>query len=137
MRKLCVSYNVSMINTYQANCGLFGINDDFMEKYQSLDERFIRNKSSTFFFEATGDSMEPVVFAGDILVVDKSIPWTHGKIAIVYLEGAFLCKRLLKTPQGIVLRSETKLHRDILITEEMDFLFWGVVTTVARDVRGM
>jgi DNA polymerase V len=123
--------------SFQANCGLFGINDDYMEKYQSLDERFVRNKSSTFFFEATGDSMEPLVFSGDVLVVDKSIPWNHGKIAVVYLEGSFLCKRLLKTPNGIILRSENKLHRDILITEEMDFLLWGVVTTVARDVRGM
>lgn len=132
VRKLSVSYTVSML---QANCGLFNISEDHIEDYQSLDQRFIKNKSSTFFFQATGDSMEPLVFAGDVLVVDRSINSFYGKIAIIYLEGQFLCKRILKSPKGLILRSENKLHRDILITEEMDFLVWGVVTSLARDVR--
>ena len=122
---------------YQANCGLFGISDDYIEKYQSLDERLIRNKSSTFFFQATGDSMEPVVFAGDILVVDRSLSSYHGKMIIACLDGEFLCKRLIKSPRGVILRSENKLHRDILINEEMDFLVWGVVIALARDFRGL
>ena len=119
----------------QANCGLFNISEDHIEDYQSLDERFIKNKSSTFFFQATGDSMEPLVMAGDVLVVDRSITSFHGKIVIVYLEGQFLCKRLIKSSKGPILRSENKLHRDILVSEEMDFLIWGVVTSLARDVR--
>ena len=139
VRKLCVSYTQRMKShnhsILKANCGLFGISDDYIEKYQSLDEKFIKNKSSTFFFEATGDSMEPVVFSGDVLVVDRSIDWVHGKIVIVYLEGQFMCKRLLKSPRGIILRSENKLHSDIQITEEMDFLIWGVVIAQARDLR--
>jgi len=140
VRKLCVSYDDFMESLskpiFQANCGLFGISDDYIEKYQSLDERFIKNKSSTFFFEATGDSMEPVVFPGDVLIVDRSVNWTQGKIVIAYLDGQFFCKRLLKSPKGIILRSENKLHRDILVTEEMDFLVWGVVVAQARDLRG-
>lgn len=121
---------------FTANCGLFGIQDDYIEKYQSLDERFVKNRASTFFFEATGDSMEPLIFPGDVLVVDRSLDWVHGKIIIGHLEGSFLCKRFLKSPKGIILRSENKLHRDILVTEEMDFLVWGTVVAVARDLRG-
>lgn len=33
------------------SCGLFGISDDFIEKYQSLDGHFIKNKFSTFFLK--------------------------------------------------------------------------------------
>ncbi|EQC47329.1 LexA family transcriptional regulator [Bacteriovorax sp. Seq25_V] len=118
-----------------ANCGLFGISDDYIEKYQSLDQRFIRNKSSTFFFEATGDSMEPIIHSGDVLIVDRSLSWTHGNIIVGHLDGQFICKRLLKSPDGLILRSENKLHRDILITEEIDFLIWGVVSGLGRDLR--
>ena len=40
-----------LIEIYQGkvSCGLFGISDDFIENYQSLDERFVKNKESTFF----------------------------------------------------------------------------------------
>lgn len=120
-----------------ANCGLFGISDDYIEKYQSLDERFVKNKASTFFFEATGDSMEPLIISKDVIIVDRSVSWTHGKIIVAYLDGAFICKRILKTPNGAVLRSENKLHRDILITSETDFSIWGVVTGLARDLKGI
>ena len=131
MRKLSVSYTAHM---WQANCGLFNISEDHIEDYQSLDQRFIKNKSSTFFFQATGDSMEPLICTGDILVVDRSVSQFYGKIVIAYLEGQFLCKRLLKSSKGPILCSENKLHRDILVTEEMDFLVWGAVTALARDI---
>ena len=48
----------------KVSCGLFGLSDDFIESYQSLDERFIKNKTSSFLFEASGDSMEPTIFKG-------------------------------------------------------------------------
>ena len=78
--------------------------------------------------------MEPLICTGDILVVDRSVSQFYGKIVIAYLEGQFLCKRLLKSSKGPILRSENKLHRDILVTEEMDFLVWGAVTALARDI---
>ncbi len=140
VRKSCVSYTVVMECVKKpvvfANCGLFGISDDYVEKYQSLDQRFVRNKSSTFFFEATGDSMEPIIHSGDVLIVDRSMTWVHGNIIVGHLDGLFICKRLLKSPDGLILRSENKLHRDILITEDIDFLIWGVVSGLARDLRG-
>jgi DNA polymerase V len=54
----------------RVTCGLFGISDDYIEKYQSLDARFIKNKASTFFFQAASDSMEPLIFE-NVISSDK------------------------------------------------------------------
>lgn len=121
--------------TLFANCGLFGIADDYAQKYQSLDERFIHNKASTFFFEASGDSMEPLIREKDILIVDRSITANHGRIIVGYLDGHFICKRLIRMGSQLILRSENKLHRDISINEDSDFIIWGVVSGQARDLK--
>lgn len=117
--------------------GLFGIREDHVGGYQSLDDRFVQNRSATFFFEARGDSMEPLIMAGDILVIDRSKNVVSGKIAVVYLDGEFLCKRFIKHNGMIILRSHNPLCRDIIVTEEMDFLVWGAIVATARDTREM
>ncbi len=120
-----------------ANCGLFDVQEDHVEDYQSLDERFIENRSATFFFEARGDSMEPLINSGDVLVIDRSKDVRDGKIAVVYLDGEFLCKRVLFKSEFVILKSHNPLHRDITVTKEMDFLVWGPIITVIRDIRDL
>lgn len=115
-------------------CGLFGISDDYIEKYQSLDARFVKNKASTFFFEATGTSMEPLIFAGDVLVVDRSIERVHQRVAVVCLNGEMACKRVFKTRDGAVLKSDNPAYKDIPVTADMDFSVFGVVIALARDI---
>ena len=139
MRKLSVSYTNTMereTKLTHANCGLFGVSEDYIENYQSLDERFVQNRSATFFFEAQGDSMEPLIMAGDILVIDRSKDVRSEKIAVVCLDGEFLCKRVVWDNSGkATLRSHNPLHRDIEITQEMDFIVWGAIVAIARDTR--
>ncbi len=138
MRKLCVSYNECMEKKLpKANCGLFGVSEDHIENYQSLDERFVQNRSATFYFEAQGDSMEPLIMPGDVLVIDRSIEVRSGKVAVIYLDGEFLCKRFVVERDQVILRSHNPLHRDIIVTEDMDFLVWGSVTAIARDMKDL
>lgn len=118
-----------------ANCGLFGISEDHIQNYQSLDDRFVQNRSATFFFEAQGDSMEPLIMSGDVLVIDRSLEVRSGRVAVVYLDGEFLCKRFIRQDGETILRSHNPLHRDIIISEEMDFLVWGPIVAVARDMK--
>ena len=115
-------------------CGLFGISDDYIEKYQSLDTRFIKNKASTFFFQAASHSMEPLIFENDVLIVDRSIEVTHGKVVVVSVTGELICKRLIKENNKIILRSDNKAYSDILVTEEMDLVIFGVVVAIAREL---
>jgi DNA polymerase V len=129
-----VSLNVVPILGKRVVCGLFGISDDYIEKYQSLDTRFIKNKASTYFFQAASNSMEPLIFANDVLVVDRSIDAHTGKVVVASLDGEMICKRLNKQGQQIRLCSDNPLCKDILITEEMDFLVFGVVIAIAREL---
>ena len=76
-------------------CGLFGINDDFIDGYQSLDKRFIKNKASTFLFEAEGDSMEPTIFKGDILLVDRSVEHFNTRVCRLQCPSVALVKRVV------------------------------------------
>lgn len=118
-----------------AHCSLFGIQEDFAPIELSLDEHFVRKKSSTYFFEAAGDSMAPLILSGDILIVDRSAKIQSGRIYVVNFEGQLLCKRyFLKT--GIVsLTSENPLYRPITVDNPEEFSFFGAVTAIARDMR--
>ncbi len=118
-----------------AHCGLFSIGEDHIEKYQSLDERLIKNKASTFFFQAVGESMTPLVFPNDILVVDRSLPVVHGSVVVAHLDGTMVCKRLRKTGGGgVILSSDNDRHQPIVVSEEMDFVVFGVVRAIAREL---
>lgn len=119
----------------KVSCGLFGISDDFIEKYQSLDSHFVKNKFSTFFFEADGDSMEPTIFAGQIMVVDKSRKDFHGKVSIICWEDRLICKRVLIKGDVIILKSDNQKYKDIIISNNENILFWGLVVAIAGFVK--
>jgi len=117
----------------RVSCGLFGIGDDFLEQYQSLDKRFIKNQASTFFFEASGISMSPLIMSGDILIVDRSLEITNNKIIVAHLDGAMICKRIYKNKKETILKSGNKNNKPIYVTKEMNLVIFGIVTGIARE----
>lgn len=109
--------------------------DDFKEYRLSLDDELIKNKEATFFARVSGQSM---INAGlddnDLLVIDRSLEPEHNKIAVCFLDGEFTVKRL-KVEKGIVwLQPENDNYKPIRITEENNFVIWGIVTTVIKKV---
>lgn len=115
----------------KTSCGLFGISDDFIEKYQSLDSLYVKNKFSTFFFEAMGDSMEPTIRSGQVLVVDRSRTDYWGRVAVLAYEDKLICKRIIRigreSGNGLILRSDNSKYKDILIENSESINFWGLV----------
>ena len=126
-------FNLKPISASRAACGLFSISDDHIEKFQSIDERAIRNRASTFFYNMTGDSMEPIIMKDDVLIVDRSIEQLYGRVALVHLNGEILCKKLVKVSGKIILRSFMAHTSDIEVTEEMEFKPVGAVIGIYRD----
>ncbi|MCO5114018.1 MAG: S24 family peptidase [Bdellovibrionaceae bacterium] len=114
--------------------GLFGISEDHLEKYQSLDERLIRDRAATFFFEASGEAMSPLIMEKDILIVDRSIQPVSGCIVIVQIEGELLCRRLQITDHEVGLYAENSQHTPLILRDEQDLQVFGVVTSVVRDI---
>ncbi|TDQ21991.1 LexA family protein [Tenacibaculum caenipelagi] len=109
--------------------------DDFRETRISLDEELIRNKEATFFARVSGQSM---IGAGlddnDLLVIDRSIPPTNNKIAVCFLDGEFTVKRLRVEGSEVWLQPENPDYPIIKITEENNFIIWGIVTNVIKKV---
>lgn len=119
----------------KAECGLFGVAEDFSEAFQSLDERFVKCRESTYFFEANGTSMEPTIMDGDILIVDRSIKSFQGRVCILSYEGEIICKRVFVKNGAVILRSDNHKFKDIIVRENMSSLLWGVVVGRCGDVR--
>ena len=109
---------------------------DYTEKTLSLDELCIRTPAATFFVRASGTSMERAgIHDGDVLVVDRSLPHTHGKIVIASVDGEFLCKRLdLSDRTRPVLRADSEDYPDITLNDESELEIFGVVTTVVHPL---
>lgn len=109
--------------------------DDFKEQRLSLDEELIKNKEATFFARVSGQSM---IGAGlddnDLLVIDRSLEPSHNKIAVCFLDGEFTVKRLKVEGEGIWLQPENPNYLPIKVTEDNNFIIWGIVTNVIKKV---
>ncbi|WP_417853984.1 LexA family protein [Xanthomarina gelatinilytica] len=109
--------------------------EDFKEERLSLDNILVKNKLATFYARVSGQSM---VGAGlddnDLLVIDRSLEPAHNKIAVCFLDGEFTVKRLRVEKDGVWLQPENENYEPIKITEENDFVIWGIVTNVIKKV---
>ncbi len=109
--------------------------DDFKQQRLSLDQVLVKNRLSTFFARVSGQSM---VNAGiddnDLLVIDRSLEPEHNKIAVCFLDGEFTVKRLKVDKNGVWLQPENPDYPIIKITEDNDFVIWGIVTNVIKKV---
>lgn len=110
--------------------------DDYIEKQLDLNELVVQHPISTFFVRVEGDSMRDAgILSGDILVVDRSLEPSNGKIVVAIIDGEFTVKRIQITPKGISLVPENVSFDTIEVSPEADFQVWGVVTYVIHKTR--
>ena len=109
--------------------------EDFQEQRLSLDEELVKNKEATFYARVSGQSM---IGAGlddnDLLVIDRSLEPENNKIAVCFLDGEFTVKRLRVQEDEVWLQPENPNYPIIKITEENNFVIWGIVTNVIKKV---
>lgn len=109
--------------------------DDYIETYLDLNNYLISHPSATFFVRASGDSMIKAGIAdGDLLIVDRSIEATHGRIVIAAVNGELTVKRLSIANGQTQLVPENDNYPPILITEDLELVIWGVVLHNIRSV---
>jgi DNA polymerase V len=105
--------------------------DDFAEPGIDLNEQLIYNKPSTFFFRMNGDAMIGAgIQNGDILIVDKSLKATNGKIVIAVVNGDLVVRRFQQGIKGHSLIAENARYGTIEVGEFTQFTPWGLVTCV-------
>ncbi len=119
------------IFTSRVQAGFPSPADDYLEDKLDLNKYLIQHKDATFFVRAQGDSMLGAgIHSGDILVVDKSLKATSGKIVIAVVDGDFTVKKLHKYGGKITLKAENDAFDDIKIGGDTELIIWGVVTSV-------
>jgi DNA polymerase V len=119
-----------------ANATGFGAaSDDFAEKGIDLNEQLLRNKPATFFVRVRGEAMiNAGIHDGDVVIVDRGIKASNGKVIISTLNGEMLIRRLEKGFNNSRLIPETQKPSPIDIDHCAESSVWGVVTYVILAV---
>ena len=105
--------------------------DDYMERGIDLNEQLILNKPATFFFRMSGEAMTGAnILPGDVLIVDRSIKPSNGKVIVAAVNGDLVVRRFQQSIKGIVLTPENKQFKPMEIGEFANYSAWGVVTCV-------
>jgi len=108
---------------------------DYVEKSLDLNELCIKRPAATFFVRVEGESMiQAGIYAGDILVVDRSVTAEHGDTVIVAINGEMTVKELELRPV-VRLVPRNPAYSAIEIAEGTALDIFGVVTNVIRNIR--
>ncbi len=108
---------------------------DFVDVSIDLNKHLIKHPSATFYGRVKGQSLKNAgIDDGDLLIIDRSIDPTSGKIAVCYIDGEFTAKRIRKTKNELWLMPENDDYEAIQVSAENDFIIWGIVTHVIKSV---
>lgn len=108
---------------------------DFVGDKIDLNKYLIKNKPSTFIAVVDGLSMIGAnIDEGDLLIIDKSLPPIDGKIAICVVDGDFTVKRISVKKDYWLLMPENKNFEPIRVDKDNEFVIWGMVTSVIKNV---
>jgi DNA polymerase V len=106
-----------------------------VERKLDLNELLVLHPQATFFVRVSGSSMiKAGIHHNDILVVDRSLEPSHGKVVIAVVNGELTVKRLYRKGKKIELVAENEGYPPIVIGDAMDLHIWGVVTNVIHPL---
>ena len=101
-----------------------------------LNRELISNPAATFCARVIGDSMvDAGIESGDLLIIDRSLEPADGAIAVCFIDGDFTVKRISLRPDGVCLTPANKDYPEMFIGEDRDFVVWGVVSHISKDLR--
>lgn len=128
---------VSFVNLYGlAKCGPEGtlLSGDVMDRIP-LSSRIISFKTDqAFMVEATGDSMEPEIKEGDLVICQKKKNAYNGNIIICTHDGNAMIKKYRElSPDQILLESLNTKYSPILITKDSEFHIEGLYRGLIRS----
>lgn len=109
--------------------------EDFLDDKIDINKELVKNPSSTFYARAKGYSMQDAgIEKGDLLIIDKSLEPSNGKIAVCCLNGEFTIKRIKVENKGVWLVPANSDFNPIKITAENDFMIWGIVVHIIKTL---
>jgi DNA polymerase V len=110
--------------------------DDFIEAKLDLNTFLVAHPASTFFVRVQGESMIGAgINDGDILIVDRSLTPSNGRIIIAVVDEDFTVKRFYKKGQCVHLVPENPAFETVILGNDDNFSVWGVVTNVIHNLE--
>lgn len=104
---------------------------DHLDRRLDLNEHLLLHPQATFFMRVKGDSMIGAgIHDGDLLIVDRSLEATSGRVVVAAIDGELTVKRLRRRGKHIVLQPENPAYSEITIGEDRTLDIWGVVAYV-------
>ena len=89
-------------------CGSGGLALEEPQGYEGAD---VANAEDYFYLRATGDSMEPDVRAGDLVLIHKQPEVESGELAVVVVDGEEgMLKRVILKPGAVILQSSNPAY---------------------------
>lgn len=96
-----------------------------------FNKDMIQHPDTTFYGRVRGDSMiDAGIFDGDIIVVDRSLEPHNGDIIVAFYNREYTVKYYDDTHKDegyILLVPANKKYPTFKVTEEDDFMVWGVL----------
>lgn len=110
---------------------------DATVKRIDLNDALIAHPQAAFVMRAAGDGMGGAgIDSGDVLLVDRALQPMHGNVVVAVVDGEMMCRRLWTQDALVKLQAAHPDFGDIVITEGVEFEFWGVVTHVIKQLIG-
>jgi len=88
----------------------------------------VPHPESTYFARVAGDSMNKDFKEGDLLIVDASLEYKDGQIAMIYIDGEYTMKRIRRLEGRCYLMPSNDEFSPIEIGSESNNEILGVVT---------
>jgi DNA polymerase V len=108
--------------------------NDFIDISIDLNRDLIKHPSATFFGRVKGESMKDIgIGDGDLLIIDKSLSPTNGKVAVCFIDGDFTVKRIKLENNKCWLMPANVNYHPIEINEQNDLQIWGIVIHVIKS----
>ncbi len=133
----CVQNKFYRLPFYQdaISAGLPNQVSEEVEETLDLNELLIKKPGTTFLLRVYGSSMiKAGIFHNDLLIVDRSIEPTDGKVVIAAVNGELTVKRLAIEKDKVQLIAENDSYRPIEITGDTELHILGVVTNVIHSL---
>jgi DNA polymerase V len=129
-------YSDPDITSSKISAGFPSPAQDYLEPMLDLNKALVKNPNATFFGRVNGSSMKDAgIDNGDLLVIDKSLNFRNGALAVCFVNGEFTVKRIKKDAETLQLISAKASLPPIIVREDDDFMIWGIITYIIKKAE--
>lgn len=118
----------------QTSAGFPSPADDHLQLPLDLNDLLIKNHPATFFLRVKGTAMlASGIHDGDILIVDRSVAASNGKVVVAAVDGDLVIRRFQKENGQVKLIADDS-SPPINLSESESIEIWGVATSVVHQL---